>query len=247
MSEGRVLIFAGAGISAESGNSTFRDAGGLWEKFNVNEFSNYSHFRSNVFIEREKNKFFDFYNERKKNVLAAQPNKAHLAIADLQKEFGDRVNVVTSNVDDLFEKAGCRDVLHVHGDFQHMHCAMCGEEWNVGDAEFDAYQKCPKCDSSATKPMVVLFGETAPAYQQMNDIFDKNFVTDKDVILFIGSSMQVIPPNRFFTMSCPALTILVNKDKNQFFDQMFKHRIYGKATEKIDTAVELIRQHLGVT
>lgn len=191
----RILIFAGAGISQESGLSTFRDNGGLWEQYDVMKICNFKQFL--VDVESSSNgrmEMFDFYNMRKREIHKAEPNIAHYTIASWQQKFGvDRVKIVTSNIDDLFERAGCSGVVHVHGETEHMHCAACGYNWHIGDSEFDAEAKCPECDSHFTKPNVVFFGEHAPEYATMHEIFNPKSYQKGDIIFYIGSSMTVIP------------------------------------------------------
>ena len=108
MSKKQVVVFTGAGISAESGIKTFRDAGGLWENYKIEDVATPEAWKKNQELVNE------FYNARRKQVIAASPNKAHYFIADLESKFN--VNVVTQNVDDFHERAGSKNVLHLHGE-----------------------------------------------------------------------------------------------------------------------------------
>jgi NAD-dependent deacetylase len=198
-SQGNILIFAGAGISQESGLSTFRDNGGLWDKFDVMEICNFQKFLAHTMDMTEgRQDIFDFYNMRKREIQKAQPNFAHYKIAEWQQTFGDRVKIVTSNIDDLFEKAGCTNVVHIHGETEHMKCAVCDHRWHIGEEEFDADELCPNCGSEFTKPNVVFFGEGAPEYATMADVFDPKRRTAQDHLFYIGSSMQVVGPAMVF-------------------------------------------------
>lgn len=197
---GKFLIFAGAGISQESGLKTFRDSDGLWNNYDVMKICNYQ-----KFIKDRKNNnpewldVFDFYNMRKSEILAAKPNDAHYVIAEWQQRFGtDRVVVVTSNIDDLFEKAGCANVVHVHGTVDHMKCTHCEGVWFIGDAEFEPEESCPFCGCKKVKPNVVFFGENAPEYRTMAKVFSPKTRKPNDTLFYIGSSMQVLHPVHVF-------------------------------------------------
>ena len=179
-----IFLFAGAGISQESGLSTFRCNNGLWEQYDVMKICNYPQFLSDTLDDNQGRKdTFDFYNMRKREIQNASPNAAHYAVADWQKSFGvNNVKIVTSNIDDLFERAGCENVVHVHGDTKHMKCAACDHVWFIGDDDFDIDPSCPHCDSIFTKPNIVFFGETAPEYKTMYQIF--NSATQKTNLMY---------------------------------------------------------------
>ena len=196
----KILMFAGAGISQESGLSTFRDNGGLWEQYDVMKICNFRQFLYDSDSNEEgRQEMFNFYNMRKSEIQRARPNAAHFKIAEWQDRYGtDRVKIVTSNIDDLFEKAGCTDVVHVHGETEHMLCASCGHTWYIGEDEFDVHAECPECSSHLTKPNVVFFGENAPEYQTMYKIFDASKQKKDDFLFYVGSSMSVVPPDRVF-------------------------------------------------
>ena len=115
----KLIIFSGAGISAESGINTFRDTNGLWEKYSIEEICTENTWKQN----------FDavhvFYNQRRIQLQKVKPNRAHEVVSMLKKMYGDNCYVITQNVDDLFERAGCEDVLHVHGELTKMECTAC--------------------------------------------------------------------------------------------------------------------------
>jgi NAD-dependent deacetylase len=135
---------------------------------------------------------------RKREIRKAQPNAAHFRIAEWQEQFGGRVKIVTSNIDDLFEKAGCTDVVHIHGETEHMKCAACDHKWFIGEDEFNSQDLCPNCGSELTKPNVVFFGEGAPEYQTMARVFDPKRRSADDHLFYVGSSMQVVGPAHVF-------------------------------------------------
>lgn len=220
--EAKIFIFAGAGISQESGLATFRDNGGLWEQFDVNKICNFRQFLIDCdSSDGGRQQMFDFYNMRKREIINAQPNAAHFKIAEWQDRYGtDRVKIVTSNIDDLFERAGCSEVVHVHGETEHMFCASCGHTWFIGSEPFDSNATCPECGSDITKPNVVFFGESAPEYATMHDVFDYRKRKNDDMLFYVGSSMNVVHPERVFQRTwdyqpTPGFKILVDKNANE--------------------------------
>ena len=116
----KIVILTGAGISAESGLGTFRDVDGLWTQYDLNEVATPEGFARNPKLVQ------DFYNARRANCLGAEPNDAHEALARLQDRWGGEVVIVTQNVDDLHERGGARDVIHMHGQLDQALCAACG-------------------------------------------------------------------------------------------------------------------------
>lgn len=242
-----ILIFAGAGISAESGLNTFRDEGGLWQLYDVDEVCNYRVFKDAKNDTAKRQHIFDFYNLVKTSILEAQPNDAHKMVAHWQKKYGaQRVRVVTANIDNLFERAGCIDVVHVHGDINYMHCTACGHKWHIGNKAYNHEPRCQSCESRLTKPHVVFFGEQAPEYMRMNQIFNLHKRNSEDIVMVIGSSMSVIQAQRIVqhkNYKTTGHTVLVNKDPGDD-DHWFKHVFYGPATEKLkiinETMIEKI-------
>ncbi len=174
----RIVALTGAGISAESGIQTFRGAGGLWEGHDIYEVASPQGFAKNPKL------VLDFYNARRKNLLAAKPNAAHFALADLEKHFDMRI--ITQNVDDLHERAGSAKVLHLHGElFKAQSTKFSGlvYEWkndlNLGD----------KCElGSQLRPFIVWFGEQVPKMDEAIEI-----AAQADIFLVIGASLVVYP------------------------------------------------------
>ncbi len=180
----KLVIFSGAGMSAESGINTFRDSNGLWEQHDIHEVATPEAWAKNPALVQR------FYNERRKNILAAQPNQAHQIIVDLQQNFD--VQVITQNIDDLHERAGSLKVLHLHGNIRFAKSSGPGAQysdilypitgWQL-DLEKD---RCP--EGYPLRPHVVWFGEAVPAYQQAVEL-----VQDAEIFIVIGSTLSVYP------------------------------------------------------
>lgn len=148
-----VVILTGAGISAESGLGTFRDAGGLWSRYDWRDLATPEGFA------RDPGFVLDFYNWRRERVRAAAPNPAHLALARLERDYCGPVTLVTQNVDDLHERAGHGRVIHMHGTHLTALCTACGQRWRAPDV-MRPKDTCPACAATQTRPDVVWFGET---------------------------------------------------------------------------------------
>lgn len=183
----KVLILSGAGLSAESGLKTFRDSGGLWEEYDVNEVCSVPGFLKN------RAKVLDFYDKRREQLRDCKPNFAHEVIARLKDEFGDKIAVLTQNVDDLLEKAGCKDVIHLHGFLPEIRCEKCENVINIG-YESIKNKKCPKCKSDTMRHNIVMFGEKAPKYV---DLY--NELQDCNMFVCIGTSGEVLNVAGFTT------------------------------------------------
>ena len=174
----KLVILSGAGISQESGISTFRDANGLWENHNIMEVASIQGWQNNPEL------VLDFYNQRRRQLSEVKPNEAHNIIVQLEDQF--EVIIITQNVDDLHERAGSKNVIHLHGELY----KACSErnkdkviEWktdiNLGDkAE----------DDSQLRPFIVWFGEDVPLLDPATDM-----VYDADILIVIGTSLQVYP------------------------------------------------------
>lgn len=231
----KILLFAGAGISAESGLATFRDVGGIWDQFDADEVCNINAFKKAKENKVARENIFQFHNLLKEAILKAEPNAAHYQVASWQKKYGeDRVIIMTANVDNLFEKAGCKNVLHIHGEMFHMNCYACDHVWHIGDNSYDPEPRCPRCQSRLTKPNVVFFGEQAPLYEKMNQYVHPKRRNKDDTLIYVGSSMSVIHPLRLMPdyKRAPLDRVLVNKETNSL-DFMFNYKYYGNATEQL--------------
>jgi len=174
-----LVILTGAGISAESGIMTFRDMGGMWDQYDIMEVA------SPQGWEKDKQLVLNFYNERRKQLLNVKPNFGHTGLVDLEKEYN--VQIITQNVDNLHERAGSKNILHLHGELTKVRSTidsaliytLNGWELKLGD-------KCEK--GSQLRPHIVWFGEAVPAIEEAVEIASK-----ADVFVVIGTSMAVYP------------------------------------------------------
>ena len=177
----KLVALTGAGISAESGLKTFRDSDGLWEGYRVEDVATPEAWHSN------RNAVQRFYNERRAAVLAARPNAAHLALAQLQADFD--VQIVTQNIDDLHERAGSRKVLHLHGEILKMRSELAPHTDSLAtEIQCDILETdlCPK--GGRMRPHIVWFGEQVPAMELAVPI-----VQAAEVFVLIGTSLVVYP------------------------------------------------------
>lgn len=181
----RFVVLTGAGISAESGVPTFRDAGGLWEGHRVEDVATPEAF------ERDPDTVQRFYDLRRHAVAQAEPNPAHDALARLERELGDDLLVVTQNIDDLHERAGSKRVVHMHGELLRALCANCGAQTSV-TADLIERPPCPVCGERMLRPDVVWFGEMP--YEL--DAIDEALLAC-DVFTAIGTSGAVYPAAGF--------------------------------------------------
>lgn len=174
----KIVILTGAGISAESGINTFRDADGLWEGHDVMEVASPAGWNKNPeFV-------LDFYNKRRKQLLEVKPNAAHRALAEMENEYD--VHIITQNVDDLHERAGSSKVLHLHGELLKVRSTL--DESYVLDWKKDIKMGdcCPK--NGQLRPHIVWFGEAVP------DLDKAIAITETaDIVVVIGTSLQVYP------------------------------------------------------
>ncbi|MFB2533367.1 NAD-dependent deacylase [Paracoccus sp. p3-h83] len=181
----RIVILTGAGISAESGLPTFRDAGGLWEGHRIEDVATPEAFaRDPATVHR-------FYNLRRAALANAQPNPAHHALARLEQALPGQVLIVTQNVDNLHERAGSRALIHMHGQLTRALCAACDHRWDA-PALMDHADPCPACGAPATRPDIVWFGEMP---YQMEAIWTA--LRGCELFAAIGTSGQVYPAAAF--------------------------------------------------
>lgn len=213
---GKIIIFSGAGISAESGLMTFRDSNGLWANYDINVVCNYHSWRQNYELVHK------FYNLRREELARVHPNIAHTITQKLSRQF--EVINITQNVDDLFERAYLEgksganqnsnqsvdsnkdsadlhesnadfsqyikaNILHLHGKLWEIRCEECEHITTIGYAPYN-FAPCEKCGNAMLKPNIVFFYEQAPKYAQMYEIFSK--VRDNDIIVVSGTSGEVV-------------------------------------------------------
>ena len=176
----RIVVFTGAGVSAESGLGTFRGSDGLWDKYRIEDVCTHEAWLNNPQL------CVDFYNIRRKEALAAQPNEAHKAIAELQQAFPN-TQIITQNIDDLHERAGAQNVVHLHGELTKLRSEnddlatvpLNGWEQHYGDRH---------PDGSLLRPYVVFFGEAVPYFSVACEIAAK-----AELFIVVGTSLNVYP------------------------------------------------------
>lgn len=175
-----IVIFTGAGISADSGIDTFRDKGGLWEKFRIEEVCTPEALLNN------RNQVIEFYNQRRKELLSKEPNLAHYAISELEKYFS--VQVITQNVDDLHERAGSKNIIHLHGELRKL-CSTKNHRfvYPIEGWKQDTEERS-KDDNSLLRPYIVFFGEPVPMFERATEICKQ-----ADLFIIIGTSLAVYP------------------------------------------------------
>ena len=179
MAKKQLVVFTGAGISAESGIKTFRDSGGLWENYRVEDVATMDAWTKN------KSVVLDFYNQRRKQVLSAKPNAAHKFIAELQTKFN--VKVITQNVDDLHERAGSKNVLHLHGELLKARSTKDASLiYSLNKTDILVGELCEK--GSQLRPHIVWFGEDVPNMETANYL-----AAEADLFIVIGTSLNVYP------------------------------------------------------
>ena len=177
-SKKNLVVLTGAGVSAESGLRTFRDSDGLWEGFNVYEVATPGGFKSNPEL------VLRFYNDRRKDVAAAQPNDAHKGLAALEEHFN--VHIITQNIDDLHERAGSTNVTHLHGEIFKMRSVA--DPFKTYPIEKDIKVGDLAADGSQLRPFIVWFEEPVPMIEVA-----ANIVRQADIFVVIGTSLQVYP------------------------------------------------------
>lgn len=187
-----LVFLTGAGISAESGIKTFRDADGLWEGHDIMEVASFDGFEKNPAL------VLDFYNQRRKQLLEVKPNKAHEIIADLQQHFN--VTIITQNVDDLHERAGSNKIIHLHGELLKARSVV--NEDLIYDWKTDIFEGTTNDKNQQLRPHIVWFGEAVPEIENAVKIIEK-----ADIIVIVGTSLQVYP----------AAGLIDYADKAQYF------------------------------
>jgi NAD-dependent deacetylase len=229
-----IVVFTGAGISAESGISTFRDSGGLWEKYDIKEVATPEAWRKNP------NLVLQFYNERRKQVIEAEPNEAHKALTDLEKKF--TVQIITQNIDDLHERAGSTRILHLHGEIRKSRSTYDPSlVYPIKGWELKAGDRCEK--SSQLRPHIVWFGEAVPMMPRAEDI-----AAEADLMIVVGTSLNVYPAAGLVHVAkadCPVYLI----DPNEVNDIGIRnlHIIREKAGKGVrDLTIQLLSGEIQV-
>jgi NAD-dependent deacetylase len=190
MSRRKIVVLTGAGISAESGLRTFRDSDGLWEGYKIEDVATPRAWKRNPQL------VLDFYNERRKNVLAAQPNAAHYGLAALEKDFD--VTIITQNIDDLHERGGSTNILHLHGEIVKMRSE--DDETFVYDIRDDIKLGDKAEDGAQLRPHIVWFEESVPMIEVAIPV-----VQAADIFVVMGTSLVVYPAAGLVNYALPGI------------------------------------------
>ena len=216
-----LVIFTGAGISAESGLGTFRDSGGLWENYKIEDVATPEAFHNNPTL------VLDFYNIRRKQLLDSSPNDAHIALNKLQEKF--TVSIITQNIDDLHERSGNIDVLHLHGKLRESKSTIDNKIYPIDGADLNIGDLCDK--GGQLRPNVVWFGEDVP---NMEIAIEK--VMHADIFLIIGTSLNVYPAASLINYAINAQRTVLIDPNSSFSDGI--EVICEKATKAVPKLVE---------
>lgn len=226
---GKIVVLTGAGLSAESGLSTFRDPDGIWSKYDWRDVATPEGFR------RDPELVHDFYNARRRAHRDIKPNAAHIALARLEAEHGG-MTIVTQNIDALHEEAGSKALIHMHGELLKVLCTFCTQRFAWLD-DLSADQHCPFCGlPGGMRPDVVWFGETP---YQMGRI--AALLGEADLFVSIGTSGHVYPAAGFVAEAREhgARTIELNLEPSEGAS-LFDEAIYGRATAIVPAFVDRI-------
>lgn len=226
----KIVVLTGAGMSAESGINTFRDANGLWEGHDIMEVA------SPLGWQKDKEKVLEFYNKRRAQLLEVFPNEAHKALVDLENKY--QVNIITQNVDDLHERAGSSQVLHLHGELLKARSTKNPDliyDWkkalNLGDL-------CE--ENSQLRPHIVWFGENVPQFDKALEI-----TSEADILIVVGTSMQVYPAAQLINYSKPEIPIYFI-DPKPFIQQNQYKNLTVLAEKACVGVVKVVNQLIGL-
>ena len=223
---GNIVVLTGAGISKESGLSTFRDPDGVWEKHQIEDVATLEAFTNNP------TGFLSFYDDLRRLVLSdqIQPNAAHKALAKLEQEWRGDVIIITQNVDDLHERAGNQNVIHMHGEILKARCSKCGHV-RTWMRDMDTNDLCSVCEWEAElRPHVVLFGEAPLMMSSVYAALDAC-----DVFISIGTSLNVHPADTFVEQVSKkqnVKTVELNLEPSENVEK-FDEAFFGAATDLV--------------
>ncbi len=227
----KIVVLTGAGVSAESGIATFRDADGLWEGHDIMEVATPQGWEANPAL------VLDFYNQRRKAAKKADPNPAHLALAELEKHFD--VQIITQNVDNLHERAGSGKVIHLHGElFKSRSCVDEGLIYDIDGWEIKIGDRCEK--GSQLRPHIVWFGEMVPMMEKAVQA-----TMDADAFLVVGTSLLVYPAAGLIDYTPPGtpLYIVDPKISNELKGRKHIHIVEEKATTGVPKLAHQLLAH----
>ena len=231
-----IIVFTGAGISAESGIPTFRGKGGLWERYDPAKYATITALRKNP------DKVWKLYKELFYLIKNSKPNPAHYAVSRLE-ELNIVKSVITQNVDDLHEKAGSKNVIKLHGSYDELRCEKCGHIMKINDIDFDSIPICPICGNTM-RPNVVFFGESLPA-AELELAFKE--ASKADLVMAIGTSGVVVPAAYipWIVKNNNGRVIEINFEPSAITN-MADASLFGKAGEILPKISELIEKKLNL-
>lgn len=231
MTPDRIVILTGAGVSAESGLDTFRSAGGIWSQVNLEDVATPEGFA------RDPEKVLAFYNMRRANLARVEPNAAHRALARLEADAG--AAIITQNVDNLHERGGASDVIHMHGTHVNATCNNCRAVWPAPES-LSVSDHCPECGANAVRPDVVWFGEMPYELDRIAGLLE-----EATVFASIGTSGQVYPAAGFVqtARAAGAWCVELNLEKTEI-SRMFHETRLGPATEIVPAWVDEMLEKL---
>ena len=222
-----LVVLTGAGISAESGLKTFRDSDGLWNGYNIEDVATPRAWKKN------KQLVLDFYNMRRQDVLLAQPNAAHIGLAELEKDFN--VHIITQNIDDLHERAGSTNVLHLHGEIFKMRSEY--NEELIYEIRKDILLGDAAEDGAQLRPFIVWIEEPVPMIERAAEV-----AFDADIFAVIGTSLVVYPAAGLINYAPRAIPKFI-VDKNILYPALYNLTAIEKpATEGITELMELLKK-----
>ena len=216
-----IVVFTGAGISAESGLGTFRDSGGLWDNYKIEDVATPDAFKQNPEL------VLEFYNIRRRQLISSSPNSAHYALNKLQQNFN--LQIITQNIDDLHERSGSNNVLHLHGKLRQSKSTLDNKLYEIEGSELILGDLCP--NGAQLRPNVVWFGEAVPMMDVAIEI-----VKTADIFIIIGTSLNVYPAAsliHYTSNSCEKYIIDPNADDYQGINVIRK-----KASESVPILVD---------
>jgi NAD-dependent deacetylase len=228
-SKKNIVVLSGAGISAESGLGTFRDIGGLWDEFDINEVATPEAWKKNPGL------VLDFYNKRRKLVIESAPNAAHICLAELEDHFN--VQVITQNIDNLHERSGSSSVLHLHGEILKSQCSVNElEVFEMDSANIELGELSKK--GHQLRPHIVWFGEAVPKMYEAEQA-----VTEADIFIVVGTSLNVYPAANLI-YACKKNCSKYIVDLNDLSKVKFKNltHLKGNATERLPELVSQLIQ-----
>lgn len=226
----KIVVFTGAGVSADSGIATFRDADGLWAQYRIEDVC------TPEALARNRKLVVDFYNIRRKELLSKEPNEGHKALVRLAEAYD--VEVVTQNIDDLHERAGSKRVLHLHGELRKLRSSR-NENATIPIEGWEQQLDARHADGSLLRPFVVFFGESVPMLDKAIEI-----VRAADVMIIVGTSLEVYPAASLVHYLRPEVPIYLVDPATPATSGLHNHVTHIKAPSAIGLP-KLVEQLLG--